>query len=58
VTGVLADAAAAGAVRTDTAPAELAAYCLHALAASADLPDEPAVHRLVGLVAAGLRPAP
>lgn len=56
VTQVLADAAADGSVRTDTAPAQLASYALHALAAAADLPDQAAVHRLVDLVTAGLRP--
>jgi AcrR family transcriptional regulator len=54
VAQLLAEAAAAGAVRTDTAPAQLASYALHALAAAADQPDEAAVHRLVELVAAGL----
>jgi len=53
---VLAQAAAAGAVRTDTPPRELAAYCLHALAAAADAPGDASVHRLVDLVTAGLRP--
>lgn len=57
VTQLLAEAAAAGAIRADTAPAQLASYALHALAAAADLPDEPAVHRLVELVTAGLLPA-
>ncbi len=57
VTTLLAEAAQAGAVRTDTAPAQLAGYALHALAAAADLPDEAAVLRLVELVTAGLRPA-
>jgi len=58
VTQLLAEAAAAGAIRTDTAPAQLSSYALHALAAAADLPDEAAVHRLVELVTAGLAPAP
>lgn len=56
VTQLLAEAAAAGAVRADTDPSQLASYALHALAAAADLPDESAVHRLVELVVAGLRP--
>ena len=56
VTGLLAEAASAGAIRTDTAPAQLAAFALHALAAAADLPDEPAVHKLVELVTTGLQP--
>ncbi|MBR7836597.1 TetR/AcrR family transcriptional regulator [Actinospica durhamensis] len=58
VTHLVADAAAAGAIRTDTAPDELATYALHALAAAADLPDDAAVNRLVGLVTAGLLPDP
>nr|WP_211244069.1 TetR/AcrR family transcriptional regulator [Actinospica robiniae] len=57
ITRLLADAAASGAVRTDTAPAYLATYALHALAAASGLPDEPSVHRLVEVVIAGLRPA-
>jgi AcrR family transcriptional regulator len=57
VTDLLAQAAATGAVRTDTAPAQLASYALHALAAASDLPDEATVHRLVEMVTAGLRPA-
>jgi AcrR family transcriptional regulator len=56
VADLLAQAAAAGAVRVDTAPGQLAAYAVHALAAAADLPDDAAVHRLVGLVTDGLRP--
>ena len=56
VTQLLVEAAAAGAIRTDTEPAQLASYALHALAAAADLPDGPAVHHLVDLVTAGLRP--
>ena len=57
VTDLIAQAAAAGAVRTDTAPAQLASYTLHALAAAGDLPDEATVHRLVEMVTVGLRPA-
>jgi AcrR family transcriptional regulator len=56
VTELLAEASAVGAIRADTDPAQLASYVLHALAAAADVPDESAVHRLVELVAAGLRP--
>lgn len=57
VTDLLADAAASGAVRADTAPAHLATYALHALTAASGLPDEPSVHRLVEVVEAGLREA-
>lgn len=56
VTDLLIAAAAAGAVRADTAPAHLATYTLHALTAASSLPDDPAVHRLVDVVLAGLRP--
>lgn len=56
VTQLLVEAAAAGAVRADTNPAQLASYALHALAAAADLPDEAAVHRLIELVTTGLQP--
>ena len=54
---LIADAARAGTVRGDVAPAELAAYCLHAVAAAADLPDQAAVRRLVAVILAGLEPA-
>ena len=40
----------------DTAQAQLASYTLHALTAASGLPDDPAVHRLVEVVLAGLRP--
>ena len=52
---LLADAASAGLLRTDTAPGELATYCLHALTAAGSLPDEHAVLRLVTLTLDGLR---
>jgi AcrR family transcriptional regulator len=39
-------------------PAELASYCLHALAAAASLPSKAAVHRLVAVTLAGLDPPP
>jgi AcrR family transcriptional regulator len=58
VRDVLAEAATAGHIRDDIAPDELAGYCLHALAAAGDLPDETAVHRLVTLTLAGLQPPP
>ncbi len=56
VEGLLAEAAAAGEVRDDVAPGELADYCLHALAAASSLPDEAAVRRLVAVTLDGLRP--
>jgi AcrR family transcriptional regulator len=55
IEGLLADAAAAGAVRDDVAPGELAAYCLHALGAAAALPSKAAVRRLVAVTLSGLR---
>lgn len=48
--------AEAGELRSDVPAEELAAYCLHALAAVGDLPSEAATDRLVGVVLAGLRP--
>ncbi len=54
---LLTEAAESGDVRSDIAPDELAAYCLHALAAASSLPTKAAVHRLVTVTLAGLRPA-
>ena len=51
---LLTDAAAAGYIRTDVPPDELAAYCSTALAAAGDLPSKAAVRRLVTLTLAGL----
>ena len=58
VTELLADAAAAGAVRADVAPAELATYCLHALGGARRLPSPAAVDRLVTVTLAGLDSPP
>ena len=58
IANILADAARTGHVRNDVAPAELASYCLHALAAAASLPSRAAVHRLVAVTLAGLDPPP
>lgn len=55
---LLTEAAAAGDVRDDVAPAELVGYCLHALAGARHLPSKAAVRRLVLLTIAGLRPPP
>jgi len=55
IRGVLTAAAKAGEVRDDVSPAELASYCLHALAAAASLRSKAAVHRLVTVTLAGLR---
>jgi AcrR family transcriptional regulator len=54
---VLAAAITAGNVRDDVAPDELASYCLHALGAAGALPSKAAVHRLVRVTLAGLRPS-
>ena len=53
---VLREVAAAGQLRDDVAPDELASYCLHALGAAGTLPSEAAVQRLVAVTLAGLRP--
>ena len=56
LTGLVADAARAGDVRTDVPAAELAGYCLHAVAAARTLRSRAAVRRLVTVTLAGLRP--
>ncbi|OIJ64271.1 TetR/AcrR family transcriptional regulator [Streptomyces mangrovisoli] len=56
VRDVLAAAAAAGTVRDDVSPGELADYCLHALSAAGGLPSQAAVQRLVDVTLSGLRP--
>jgi AcrR family transcriptional regulator len=53
---VIAEGAAAGALRADVPPDELASYCRHALAAAGGSASEAAVHRLVQVTLAGLRP--
>jgi len=58
VRGLVADAAAAGQIRGDVAADELAAFCLHALAAATSLPSKAAVRRLVQVTLTGLRPPP
>jgi AcrR family transcriptional regulator len=57
VRDLLADAASTGDLRDDVTPDELAAYCLHALAAARDLPSAAAVRRLVTVTLTGLQPA-
>jgi Transcriptional regulator SbtR-like, C-terminal domain len=52
---LLVEAAAAGHVRRDVSPDELATYSLHALAAAGRLPSRAAVNRLVQVTLAGLR---
>jgi AcrR family transcriptional regulator len=56
VTRVVAQAADAGVARTDVPPAELATYCLHALAAAAALPSPAARQRLLEVTHTGLLP--
>ena len=58
VRDLVTDAAAAGQIRGDVAADELAAFCLHALAAATSLPSKAAVRRLVQVTLAGLRPSP
>lgn len=53
---LIAEAAAAGAVRRDVTPDELAAYCLAALTAAGEARSAAAVRRLVTITLAGLRP--
>lgn len=54
VQDLMADAAAAGALRNDVPADELATYCLHALSAASSLETAEAVHRLVQITLAGL----
>ena len=54
---LLTAAARAGQVRGDVPPAELAGFCLHALAGAGDLPSEAAVRRLAAVTLSGLRPS-
>jgi AcrR family transcriptional regulator len=44
-----------GQLRNDVHPAELASYCLHALAGAATLTTQPAITRLVTVILDGLR---
>jgi AcrR family transcriptional regulator len=55
ITALISEAAARGEARDDVPAAELAAYCLHALTASAAMPSEAAVSRLVAVTLAGVR---
>ena len=52
---LLRDAAEAGDIRDDVAPAELATYCAHALTAASGLSSKAAVTRLVEVTLDGLR---
>jgi AcrR family transcriptional regulator len=53
---LLTEAAAAGELRDDVAPDELASYCIYALGAASSLPSKAAVRRLATVTLAGLRP--
>jgi AcrR family transcriptional regulator len=53
---LLADAAAAGEVRIDVGPDELANFCVHALSGAGSLRSKAAIQRLVDVTLAGLRP--
>ncbi|MBA3798981.1 MAG: TetR/AcrR family transcriptional regulator [Geodermatophilaceae bacterium] len=53
---LLVEGAAAGDLRDDVAPDELASYCLHALTAAGGMPSKAAIRRLVAVTLAGLRP--
>jgi AcrR family transcriptional regulator len=53
---LLTEGAAAGEVRNDVAPHELASYSMHALTAARYLPSKAAVRRLVTVTMAGLQP--
>lgn len=55
VASLITEAAAAGEVRDDIDPAELATYCLHALTAAGALGTDAAVLRLVDVTTTGLR---
>jgi len=52
---LLVEAAAAGDVRDDVPPEELAHYCLHSLTAASGLSSRAAIHRLVMITMTGLR---
>ena len=56
VRDVLTEGAASGDLRDDVPADELASYCLHAIAAARSMSSQEAVHRLVMVTLAGLRP--
>lgn len=53
---VITEGAAAGLMRDDVPPGDLADYCLHAISAARQLPSDAAARRLVQVIMAGLRP--
>ena len=56
VRGLIEEAVATGAVRSDVPGDELGTFCLHALEGAGQLPDRAAVERLVGVVSDALSP--
>jgi AcrR family transcriptional regulator len=56
VTDLIRQAVADGVIRGDVPPAELAAYCLHALTAASSLPSKAARGRLIRVTLTGLQP--
>lgn len=58
VRDLVSEAVAAGEIRDDVPPGELASYCIHALAAAGSMPSRAAVQRLVLVTLSGLRPPP
>lgn len=58
IRNLLVEGTEAGDIRADTAPEELASYCIFALAAARSMPSEAAVGRLVEITMAGLRARP
>ncbi|HEY0711140.1 MAG TPA: TetR/AcrR family transcriptional regulator [Polyangia bacterium] len=55
VRGLLTEGIAAGEIRSDVTPDELATYCLHALSAASALLSPASVERLVAVTMSGLR---
>jgi len=56
IQGLLSEVAKTGGLRDDVPLNELASYCLHALTTARSLASKAAVHRLVTVTLAGLRP--
>jgi AcrR family transcriptional regulator len=55
IEGLITEGAAAGVMRDDVPPGDLADYCLHAISAARQLPSEAAARRLVQVIMTGLR---
>jgi AcrR family transcriptional regulator len=56
LSGIITEAVAAGEIRADVPPRELAVFCLSAVAGATDLRSKPAVERLVSVTLAALQP--